>query len=740
MHAEPLDGDNEEPLSSESRLIHHVRAVYRRRWIALTMFVAVATVAAVRTFTTVPIYEASSQLLIEADQPNVLTFEDVVRQDRPSANSAETQYRLLRSRGLARRTLTALDLWERPPFGGAQAMDGAASTFSLRQAVGVPVRWAMQRLRPEPPDFEPAGSDEGEAESAAIDRLLGDVTIAPIRNSQMVDVKYRSPDPRLAARVANEIVRQYIAQSEDVRLQVSQNASGWLAKQLAEQRQQLEASEQALQRYREQNDAVSLENPQNIVVQKLADLNAAVTKAKMERIEKESQYNQLLDLQRGRGDLDSFPAILSNTYIQQLKTDLAGLQAEREQAKGRFGAKHPTMVKLESGIASAQAKLDAEVAKVVQSVGNEFTAAQAQERSLTDALNTQKATALAQNRKEIDTGSCSARWPPTVSCTTHCCSGRRKRAFPVICRRRTCESWTRRRCRAGPCCRSMAAILLLGLLAGGVLAVGGALFLEHLDNRIKTPDEIAMHLGLSCLGLVPRIAIKGAHAPLINNGVPPNFTEALKGVRTSVQFSSAEEGSRSLVVTSTGPGEGKTVVSTNLAIALAQTGARVILVDADMRRPSVHQLFGRRQEPGLSNLLVGDAKPSQAVRASAVSGLWVVPAGRIPPNPAELLGSTRFKLFLAKLREQFDWVILDSPPVMTVTDASVVAHSANGVIFVVGSEMTHRGAARTAVGQLLTADAKLVGAVLNRVNLDRDRYYYADYYRREYAQYDAAVS
>ena len=276
--------------------------------------------------------------------------------------------------------------------------------------------------------------------------------------------------------------------------------------------------------------------------------------------------------------------------------------------------------------------------------------------------------------------------------------------------------------------------LMFGLAVGLALAIGFALVLEHLDNRIKTPDEIAEHLSLPCLGLVPRIA-KGklTGVPLINNGVPPNFAEAFKGVRTNVQFSSAHEGSRSLVVASTCPGEGKTLVSTNLAIALAQMGQRVILIDADMRRPTLHELLGERQEPGLSHVLVGETSASQAVRRTSVPGLWMLPAGRIPPNPAELLGSPRFKVFLNTLSEKFDWVILDSPPVMAVTDASVLAHLANGVIFVVGAEMVHRGAARTAIAQLLAANGKIVGAVLNRVNLDRDKYYYANYYRREYA-------
>jgi len=261
-------------------------------------------------------------------------------------------------------------------------------------------------------------------------------------------------------------------------------------------------------------------------------------------------------------------------------------------------------------------------------------------------------------------------------------------------------------------------------------------FFEYLDSRIKTPDEIKMHLGLPHLGLLPALGRKAEEAyPLLNNGVPPNFSEAFRGIRTNVLFSSAQEGSRSIVVTSTAPGEGKSMVASNLAISLAQAGQRVLLIDADMRKPKSQDIFGIAQEPGLSNVLVGNAKASESVRKSMVSGLWVLPAGRIPPNPAELLGSARFRDFVTSLKDHFDWVIVDSPPVMAVTDASLIAHLASGVVFVVGSEMTSRHAAKRALDQLEHANAKFVGAVLNRVDLKHNAYYYSQYYRREYTAY-----
>jgi capsular exopolysaccharide synthesis family protein len=283
--------------------------------------------------------------------------------------------------------------------------------------------------------------------------------------------------------------------------------------------------------------------------------------------------------------------------------------------------------------------------------------------------------------------------------------------------------------------------LSLALFGGALLAFGLAFFFEYVDNRIKSPDEIAAFLRLPSLGLIPALKANSwsGSEPLLSSGVPPNFAEAVRSVRTNVLFSSAEEGPRSLVVTSTGPGEGKTLVAANLAISFAQAGQRVLLIDGDMRRPRVHDIFKHNQEPGLSNLMVGHSSPSATIRKSNVPGLWLLTAGRIPPNPAELLGSKRFKDFMRSLGEHFDSVIIDSPPIMAVTDAAIAASTTNGIVFVIGSEMTSRHAARAAVEQLQKGRPAFVGAVLNRVELERDALYYTSYYRREYGQYYQAT-
>jgi capsular exopolysaccharide synthesis family protein len=278
--------------------------------------------------------------------------------------------------------------------------------------------------------------------------------------------------------------------------------------------------------------------------------------------------------------------------------------------------------------------------------------------------------------------------------------------------------------------------MLVSLLGGLVVSVGMAFFFDYLDKGINSPDALKAQLGLHCLGLVPLIASHEASVmPLLSNGVAPSFKEAFRAVRTNVIFASEGESSQTLLITSTGPHEGKTLVATNLAIALAHTNQRVLLVDADMRRPQVHQVFQVPQDPGLSELARGRVHASQVIRQSNVEGLWLLTAGTVPPNPSELLSSPQFRQFVSALGKAFNWVIIDSPPVMAVTDASVIANIAAGVLFVVGADQTLSRTASNALDQLEAARARFVGAVLNRVDLDRNAFFYRYYYRREYTDY-----
>lgn len=718
-------GPGEDAEFRSTHLMDTVRTIYRHRWIALTTFLVLFLGAAIRTFTTTPTYEGQVQLLLDPSNPNVMKFQEVNQGSYLYEQYfQQTQVNILRSRGLARRTIEALKLWDAPELGGGERAG------SVPARIGGLLSGRKKAAAP--------ASGETAKQALAIDAFLKSLTVAPIRNSSLVNVRFASPNPELAASAANTLARQYIEQNLEYKFTSTKDASDWLASQLAVERKKLEASEQALQRYREAGDAVALEDRQNIVVQRLADLNAAYTQARTERFEKEALYNQLRSLQHDRAALDTFPAILANTFIQQLKAQLADLQRQKAQMAERLGEKHPDMIKLNSAIEATEARLAGEVGKIVQSVRNEFLSAESKERSLAAELESQKAGALALNRKGIEYGVLRREAESNKQMYEALLQRARETDVSGEMKASNIRIVDQAEVPRRPVRPRKAMNLVLGFLAGLASGLGLALFVEYLDNRVKNPDEIKHHLGLSFLGLVPAARqedVAAGRSPLISETVAQNFAEAFREIRTSVMFSSADDGPRSVLVTSTQPAEGKSVIAANLAVSLANAGLRVLLLDADMRKPRLHDLMKTKQSPGLSSLLVGQAKANEVVHKTGTPNLWIMPAGPNPPNPAELLGSTRFLNLVTSLGEHFDWTVIDSPPVMAVTDPSVVAHRTTGVVFVIGSEQVDRRKALTAVQKLQASKGKILGAVLNRVNVERNPYYYSHYYSHEYAGY-----
>lgn len=702
----------------ESHLLDYARVLHKRRWTAVTAFLLVFMSVTVYTFTTTPLYSARAQVLIENENPNVVKFEEVVDLNKSTVDYYQTQYRILQSRVLARRTIDGESLWDHPLL--ARRPGAMAWLRSFFEASGAAT---------------PEGAETTE-QSRVIDNFMRLLVITPIRNSRLVDVSFVTAEAGLSARLANAHAKRYIEQNLEFKFLATKEATDFLSERASEQRKALESSEQALQQYREQTGAVSLEDRQNIVVQRLADLNAAVTRARTERIARESAYNQIHTLEKSGTAVDTLPAILNNAFIQQLKGQLNELQQQRAQMAEKLGSRHPDMIKVQSAIDSTEKRVAAEVQKVVSGLRNDYQAAVANEQSLQRSLDQQRAEALDLNRASIQYNVLQRDAASNQSMFTGLLERSRETGISGELKTSNIRVVDPAETPRRPSSPNKTTNLTLAFFGGAFLGLGLAFFFEYLDNRIKLPEEIKDHLGLPFLGMVPLFtAQETAGPPLLGSGMPLEFAEAFRGIRTSILFSTTDVGPKSLVITSTGPGEGKSVVSANMAISFAMAGQRVLLVDADMRRPKSHEFFGTSLEPGLSNVMVGDAKVSEAISRTVTPNLWFLPAGKNPPNPAELLGSKRFKDFTNKLGEHFEWIIIDSPPVMAVTDANVIAHSATGVVFVVGAEMTSRGAAKSALDHLDQVKAKYVGGILNRVDVRGNPYYYSRHYRKEYQAY-----
>lgn len=721
--------------SEQPQLTEQLMVLHRRRWVAAAVFLLVQLLVVAVTFTQTSIYEARVRLLIDPGTPNFVNFRGAVEEGQLRTDYYETQYTLLKSRTLARRTLSDLNLWSRAPFGGDSRPASArllhrveATLMSAASSIGEVFRAPRAQASPLP--------GETSGQSRAIDALLGSLSVLPIRNSRMVDVTFRSPDPALAAEIVNRHAKAYIEQTMEFRFHTSKEATDWLAARLAESRSQVEAAENALQRYRERNDAISLEDRDNIIVQRVTDISVALTRAKTDRIEKEAVYRQFAAARGNPPALDSLPAILGNTFLQQQRLELSNLQRQEAQLAQKLGDRHPEMERIRSAVRSAQARLQVEMAKVVQSVHNDFLSAQAQERSLAGALEAHKREALEMNHKAIEFGVLKREAESARQIYDSLLQRAKEMGVSSELRTSSIRIIDPAEVPQAPITPNAWKSLTRSAAVGLVLAIAVAFAFERLDDRIRRPEDIKRHLGMPVLGLVPLVDSNPADArSVLARGVAPLFLEALRTLRTNVIFASADEGSRSVVVTSTDPSEGKTLVAANLATAFAQAGHRVLLIDADMRRAQVHGRFSLPLEPGLSNILVGSHKPAHTIRKIGDLPLWVLPAGKLPPNPTELLGSRPFKQFLVTLREHFDWVFIDTPPVLAVTDATVAAHGCSGVLFVVGADMVSHRAVSTAVERL--GNVRVMGTVLNRVDLHRQAYYYSNHYRKEYSRYYA---
>ena len=708
----------------EVHLLDRLATVFRHLRLITGVFAVVLAIAMLESYSATPMYRTQARIVIQDERSTAVSSlnasEASYWQDpEPYYN---TQYRILQSRGLARRVVRKL-----PPA-------PAPAPSTLTRALSLP-RQMINRWRTRAAvNVESPAADETAAELAAIGAFLGGVEIAPVKGTRLVEIVYSSPDPQYATLAANTLAREYVQQNLDLKLSNTTNTITWLTEELNKQREKVEGAERAMAEYREGQNAMSLDDGQNIVVARLNSLNDAVTRAKTSRLQKEAAYRQLGNLKGDSADADSFPLIAQNPTIQEIKQQLASLNSEKAKLSQRYGANHPAMETITRQIESASARLRSETAKVLESIANDYRAALAEERNLAGSLEDQKKQAVDLNRKSI-TYSILQREAESERQVYNALLQQEKELRVVSnSRANNVQVMDDAEVPGGPYTPNHGRDWLMAIVLGLALGVGLAYSVEYLDDTVKLPDDVTRRLKLPLLGLVPAVA--GGKLPVLTSPVPHDFGEAFRSLRTSLVFTNGSPGNRTIAVTSTQPLEGKTTTACNLAIALALGGARVMLIDADMRRPGLHRTMELPNEVGLSHILTGQARVREAVQRTSEPNLFVMSAGHVPPNPSELLHSERMKQLIANLEAgPFDWIIMDTPPVLAVTDAVILAPYMSGLVFVIGAEMTRRAHAERAIQTIQGGKPNIIGAVLNRVDLNRNKYYYSRYYGYHYKSY-----
>jgi polysaccharide biosynthesis transport protein len=721
------------PVDSDTHLLDRLNAIYKYRYVVVTVFTLVVIGAIVSTYTTTPMYRATTTVLIEDERGasvagfNAQAGPEYSQDPEPYF---QTQLRILQGRELAGRVVDRLHLENVPEFNG----EGSRQT-GLAVVIHTMKAQALAAARKVTGAAEPvAAAPSKPSHDTLINALLANVHLEPVRGSRLVNVSMTSSSPTFAAQTADALVEEYVKQNFMMRTEATQHSLDFLEGEIRKQQTKVEESERAMADYREHNNALSLDDRQNTVSASLNQLNDQYTRAKTERIQKETLYKQVEGLSPSTPRLDTIPAITTNAAVITLRQRLSDLQRERNSLNERYGEKNPQVIANANQIEDATRQYQSALAAALGTIKTEYETALRQETSLAAELNTQKGAAMDLNRKGVNYTVLEREAQSNRQIYEALLQ--RQKELQVVSNSggNNVRLMDRAVLPGAPYTPDVRRNLLLGALAGILLALGLVLTIDYLDDTVKTPEDITRRLKLPFLGLVP--AVKGMNHPLLSQEVPHEFGEAFRALRTSLVFSSGSEGTRVIGITSAQPLEGKTTTACNMAIALAYGGSRVLLIDADMRRPSVSRTLGIENTIGLSHLLTGQASARQAIHRTDVQNLWVMTAGLTPPNPSELLSSDRMKTLIANVQTgPFDWVLIDTPPVLAVTDAVIIAPWVSGMVFIIGSEMTQRRLAERAVETLQTSRPHILGAVLNRVDIVRNKYYYSRYYGYKYKNY-----
>jgi succinoglycan biosynthesis transport protein ExoP len=719
----------------EIHLHDYLHIIRKRKWVIMTiLFVVVASVT-ILTFRQTPVYQATARILIEKETPNILTFKEVLDLDTADTDYYQTQHKILKSRTLAKQVLEKLGMMEQALKQGPDP-----KKFSIRQFL----TQLPELLGFREPSTASADEKAGAQEEQVINSFLNLITVNPIRGSRLVDVSATSTDRKQTALIANALVDAYIEQNLEKKLSASKEAVRWLSKELETTQKKLVDSEAALQAYKEQQEIISIEDRQNIVMQKLSELNTAVNEARIKRASLEAEYNKIQ--QYGTTKLESLSQVINNPLILQLKVELSNLESQLSELEKKFRSKHPDVIALYSQIVSVRKRIDTEMQRIIDSLTNQYEVARAQEQELSKMLEQQKQEALELDQKAIKYKELQREVESNQRIYDTLLQRAKEASITERLETSNINIVDRATIPNSPIAPRKTRNIMLGIMVGLVMGISLAFFFEYLDNSVKTAEDIKRYLDIPFLGLIPKVSRKDVSSnntryiadTIVALNPRSNASEAYRSLRTNVTFSllndqyfSSDQGAV-LLVTSAGPEEGKSCIVANLAIAMAQSGSKTLIIDCDFRRPVMHKIFNLNNTAnGFADIItnVKGYGTKKAIRGTSIPNLHIIPCGKVPSNPSELLGSTLTRMIIRTLAERYDKVLIDSPPVNTVTDPVILSRIADGVIFIIQAGETRRDVAQRARDQLQAAEAPILGGVLNNVDFEKDKYYYYTYYR-----------
>jgi polysaccharide biosynthesis transport protein len=688
----------EVPFEEPLHLRDYWNVVRRRRGLAFSIFLLILAAGLARVVLLRPVYQATAQILIERQIPSVLEFEQ-----HPRAQALDdfyqTQYRLLQSRLLARQVVDRVGLLNDPEFGGPRS--AAQMNTATQAAPGTS------------PDME-----------EAIDTFLAALKIEPIRDSQMVSVSFSSRRPELAAQAVNTLAEVYIQQTLDFRYRVSAEAGSWLTNEANEQGRKVQAAEAALQEFKEKEGLVSIDERRTLLEQRLKDLGSALTAAKTRRLQKEAVYGQM----QAAGNPEELPGAMESPLIQGLRAELAQLERQGAQlAASGVLDQHPDAIRLNAQIEGTRQKIALEARRVIRAAQNDYAAAAGEEARVAEALEATKSESLELAKRGLRYDALKRDLEASQTLSDQLVARQKQTDVARDIRASNIHVVDPAIVPHDPVrprpVRDMALAALLGLLC----AVAAAFTRDYFDTSVGRPSDVR-RLGLPLLGVIPETTSRNIPLIAARGQRREPFAEGYRLLRASLRAPEDKGHGQILLVTSTLAGEGKSLTSLNLALTLAGSEERVLLIDADLRRPVLHELLHTKPAPGLVDVMTNGAVASQAIRKVDGTRLAFLPCGTpIERSPADILASGAMAELLARLRPHYDRIVLDTPPAGTIADALALSRLVDGVLVVARSGKVARGELLHVLDRLAHAGAPLWGVVLNRVRPNRHPYDYGPY-------------
>ena len=688
--------------------------VSKRRWTILTVALVLATLVAIVSFKMQPVYEATARVEVEAASLEIQNLEDLFKGTPTDDAFLQTQVNVLKSENLAWRSIQQLGMGERPEFGGGSK--------------------------------RPAGDTETAAQNRLITAFKKHLRVQLMRDSRMLEVGFESTDPQLAARVANALVSDYSEFNFHQKYDATRQASGFMEQQLDELKAKVEKSQQAMVDYERQNAIVNVGDKQSVVEQRLADLNKDLTDAQSDRMQKESLYDMV------RSDQAEVALTTQNLLLQHLDEKYADLRDQYVDALGQYGPNFPKVVRLRDQVNEIQSIIERERKRLVAQIHNDYMAALDREKLASAAVGREKAAVGELNQLLIQHNILKREFETNEQLYETLLQHLKDATVSAGLRATNIHLVDPALIPTEPVRPKKLLYIGVGLLVGLILGVTLAFVQESLDTSVKSAEDVERLISAPALAVIPLARsswrrLGGDRSQPQDGGVESivlrhptsSLAESYRTLRTSILLSTAPRPPQSLLVTSAQPREGKTSTSLNLAVGLAQRGVPVVIVDADMRRPGVSKALGLAENgAGLSSLLSGAHSLDEVLRQfEAVPNLWVLPAGPQPPNPADLLASPTMEKVLQELRGRFKHLVLDSAPLLLVTDATILSRLVDGVVLVVESGVTARRALVRAHRILGSAGGRILGTVVNKWDARTEGYYsyYGSYYRGYYRSY-----